>query len=107
MALIAAVSDLSIFFDMVKGITIANDKINSRSKGEKSPSGPMRIVKFLLSLKSEIFNLSFEFKSANNSLVELSKLSKKSFNNFRDFRRRKLVGLLSSLNNYFLSSLLI
>ena len=79
MALIAAVSDLSIFFDMVKGITIANDKINSRSEGEKSPSGPMRIVKFLLSLKSEIFNLSFEFKSANNSLVELSKLSKKSF----------------------------
>ena len=57
MALIAAVSDLSIFFDMVKGITIANDKINSRSEGEKSPSGPMRIVKFLLSLKFSIYLL--------------------------------------------------
>ena len=43
MALITAVSDLSIFFDIEKGITSEIDKINFRSEGEKSPSGPIKI----------------------------------------------------------------
>ena len=47
-ALITAVSDLSIFFDIVNGTTWESDKINSLSDGEKSPSGPTIAHKGLL-----------------------------------------------------------
>ena len=42
MALITAVSDLSIFLDIVKDTTLEFTRISSRSEGEKSPSGPIR-----------------------------------------------------------------
>ena len=45
MALITAVSVLSIFFDIVKGATLETDKIDCLSNGEKSPSGPIKIHK--------------------------------------------------------------
>ena len=44
-AVITAVSDLKIFFDIVKDFTSGTVKIDSRSAGEKSPSGPIKILK--------------------------------------------------------------
>jgi hypothetical protein len=64
-ALIAAVSDLRMFLDKVKGFTALFCKINSRSTGEKSPSGPIKIQKDLTFLRSSIFKFSFELTSAN------------------------------------------
>ena len=43
-ALITAVSDLSIFLDIEKEVVLALAKIDFRSLGEKSPSGPINIV---------------------------------------------------------------
>ena len=54
MALITAVSDLSIFFDIVNGTTLETDKINCRSDGEKSPSGPIKMHKDSKFLRSSI-----------------------------------------------------
>ena len=61
MALITAVSDLSIFFDIVNGATWEIDKIDFLSDGEKSPSGPIKIHKELKSLWFSFLKLSFEF----------------------------------------------
>ena len=44
MALITAVSDLSIFLHIEKEVVLALAKMDSRSLGEKSPSGPINIV---------------------------------------------------------------
>ena len=44
-AVITAVSDLKIFFDIAKDFTSGTVKIDSRSAGEKSPSGPIKILK--------------------------------------------------------------
>jgi len=79
-ALITAVSDLRMFLDKVKGFTDLFLRINSRSAGEKSPSGPINIHEDLKFLKSSAFKFSFELTSANKSLAVLSKVSKKSFN---------------------------
>ena len=57
-ALITAVSDLRMFFDNVKGLTAGFLRIDSRSAGEKSPSGPIKIHKDLLSFKSSAFRIS-------------------------------------------------
>ena len=75
-ALITAVSDLRMFLDNVKGFTSLFPSIVSRSEGEKSPSGPIRIQKDLLSFKSSLFKFSFELTSANKSLLVLSKVLK-------------------------------
>ena len=77
-ALITAVSDLRMFLDMVKGLTVELPSMASRSKGEKSPSGPIKIHKDLQSFKSSDLRFSLELTSANNSLVDLSKFFKKS-----------------------------
>ena len=45
MAVITAVSDLKIFLDIVKDFTSGTVKIDSRSAGEKSPSGPIKTLK--------------------------------------------------------------
>ena len=78
-ALITAVSDLKIFLDSEKGFTVLFPRIKSRSVGEKSPSGPIKIHKDLLFIKSSVFKLALEFTSANKSLVDSSKLFTKSF----------------------------
>ena len=57
-AVITAVSDLKIFFDIVKDFTSGTFKIDSRSAGEKSPSGPINTLKaspFLMSSSFKIF----------------------------------------------------
>ena len=77
-ALITAVSDLSMFFDMLNEVAWEFAKINSRSGGEKSPSGPTNRHKDLQSFNSLAWRLSFEFTSANKSLVEPSRFFKKS-----------------------------
>ena len=61
MALITAVSVLSILFDIVKGATLGNDKINCRSKGEKSPSGPTKMHKDLKSFRLHSITPTFTF----------------------------------------------
>ena len=81
-ALITAVSDLSIFLDIVKGIMLEVPRINSRSEGEKSPSGPIKTDNVLTSLRTSNLRLSLELTSANNSLEELSKFFKKSLSLF-------------------------
>ena len=43
-ALITAVSDLRMFFDIVKGLTAEFLRMISRSDGEKSPSGPIEYL---------------------------------------------------------------
>ena len=78
-ALITAVSDLKMFFESVKGVMLEVWRINSLSEGEKSPSGPISTEKDLTSLEVSFFKLSLELTSANNNLVELSRLFKKSF----------------------------
>ena len=78
MALITAVSDLSIFLDIVKDTTLEFTRISSRSEGEKSPSGPIRTDNVLASLRTSDLRLSLELTSANNNLEELSKFFKKS-----------------------------
>ena len=75
-ALITAVSDLRMFLDNVKGLTAEFSSINSRSLGEKSPSGPIKIHKGLISFKSSVFKLSFDLMSANKILELLSKVFK-------------------------------
>ena len=69
-----------MFLDMVKGLTFKLPRIASRSKGEKSPSGPIKTHKDLLPCKSSIFKLSCELTSAKRSLVDSSNFFKKSFN---------------------------
>ena len=73
MALITAVSVLKMFLDIVKGTTCEFPSISSRSEGEKSPSGPIRIDSDLDSLRTSALSLSLELTSANNNLEELSK----------------------------------
>ena len=79
-ALITAVSDLRMFLDNVKGFTALFCRINSRSAGEKSPSGPINIQKDFTFLKSSVFKFSFELTSANKIFEFSSKVCKKSFN---------------------------
>ena len=71
-ALITAVSDLRMFLDTVNGLVVELPSIVSRSEGEKSPSGPIKMHKDLLLLKSSTLRLSLELTSANNSLVASS-----------------------------------
>ena len=80
MALITAVSDLRMFLDKEKGFTDELPRINSRSEGEKSPSGPIKIQTDLVSRKSLVFNFSDEFTSAKKIFDDGSKLFKNSFN---------------------------
>ena len=77
-ALITAVSDLSIFFDSVKGTTFENLSTNSLSAGVKSPSGPINIVFTFSALKLSCFKWFLELTSAKKSLFELLKLFIKS-----------------------------
>ena len=77
-ALITAVSDLKMFFESVKGVMLEVWSINALSEGEKSPSGPINTEKYFTSLEVSFFKLSLELTSANNNLVELSRLFKKS-----------------------------
>ena len=67
-----------MFLDIVNGTTLGFPWISSISEGEKSPSGPISMIKDLASLKTSFFKLFLEFTSANNSFVELSKLFRKS-----------------------------
>ena len=67
MALITAVSDLKMFLDIVNGITFELARINSLSKGEKSPSGPISTDSNLASLRTSAVRLSLELTSANNN----------------------------------------
>ena len=69
-----------MFLDKAKGLTLELLSIASRSKGEKSPSGPIKTHKDLTPFKSSVFKLSFELTSAKRSLVDRSNLFKKSFN---------------------------
>ena len=64
----------------LKGFTALFLSIDSRSTGEKSPSGPINIHIDLEFFKSSIFKISFEFTSANKSFEVSSKVFKKSFN---------------------------
>ena len=75
-ALITAVSDLRMFFDNVKGLTAGFLRIDSRSAGEKSPSGPIKIHKDLLSFKSSAFRMYLELTSANKIFEVPSKFFK-------------------------------
>ena len=63
---------------MVKDFTLGTFKIDSRSAGEKSPSGPIKTLKASPFLILSFFKIVWEFTSANNSLVELSKFFRKS-----------------------------
>ena len=78
MALITAVSDLSIFLDIVKGTTLELARINSLSEGEKSPSGPISTESDLAPLRISALRLSLELTSANNNLEKPSEFFKKS-----------------------------
>ena len=73
-ALITAVSDLRMFLDNVKGFTALFWRINSRSAGEKSPSGPINMQKDLTFFRSWVFKFSFEFTSANKIFEFSSKV---------------------------------
>ena len=81
-ALITAVSDLSIFFDIVKGITCEIDKIKSRSDGEKSPSGPINTVNVLLTTINDglIKNTSHYFYGSEDLVMK--KMIEKLRNDF-------------------------
>ena len=79
MAVNAAVSDLKMFLDIVKGFVEGFASMDSRSEGVKSPSGPTKMHKDLLFDKSLFSKLFFEFTSANNRVVDLSIFSKKFF----------------------------
>ena len=75
-ALITAVSDLKMFFDIVNGVTAGFLKIFSRSFGEKSPSGPIKMQIDLQFFKCSYFKIFLELTSANRILLEISNLFK-------------------------------
>ena len=57
MALITAVSDLRMFLDNLKGFTDPFPRIDSRSAGEKSPSGPIKILTFKFGFRILLIDL--------------------------------------------------
>ena len=56
-----------MFYEREKGTVSGFDRMSSRSAGEKSPSGPIKILTFLPGTKSFELGLCLEFTSAKNN----------------------------------------
>ena len=63
---------------MVNEVALELERMNSRSEGEKSPSGPTSTHKDLVSWKFSDLSLFLELISANKSSVDPSIFFKKS-----------------------------
>ena len=84
-ALITAVSDRNIFFDIEKEVELACVSISSLSDGEKSPSGPINIIFTLPLFKFFSSNLFLELTSANDQVGFTSGFDYYVSSSFKEF----------------------